>query len=163
MDFDDTAQRLWKRLTREERMAAGRHFFAEPPQEVYGTAVGVIARARHLRPQVARSMTPDELARALALVLDVGEPLASSLLVALHLGERREILATFLDAIGLPHEAGVLKDEADDPAPDAARLAAGVEALRARFTAHEARTYLNALWLQDPERWAALRELPEIG
>lgn len=161
MNFEDTAVRLWKRLEREERIAAATRFFAEPSQEVLGSALGAIIKARHLRPQVARSMPPEEQARALASVLDPGEPVAASLLVALHLGSRRDMLATFLDAIGLPHEGGLLKDEADATPLDDARLRAGLESLKARFAAHEIHTYLNTLWLQDPDRWDGLRELPE--
>jgi hypothetical protein len=161
MDFEDTAGRLWKRLTREERIAAAARFFEQPAQEVLGSALGAIIKARHLRPQVARSMAVEEQARALASVIDPGEPVAAALLIALHLGDRREMLTTFLDAIGLPHEDGILKEEADTVALDAAKLGAGVKALAARHDAHEIRVYLNTLWLQDPDRWAALRALPE--
>src|SRR3954469_14969283 len=120
MDFEETAVRLWKRLEREERVAAATRFFEEPSQEVYGSALGAIVKARHLRPQVARSMPVEEQARALASVLDPGEPVAASLLVALHLGDRRDMLTTFLDAVGLPHEDGILKEEADTVALDPA-------------------------------------------
>ena len=161
MNFEDTSVRLWKRLEREEKIAAAGRFFAEPAQEVYGSALAAIIKARHLRPQVARSMSAEEQGRALASVLDPGEPVAAALLVALHLGVRRPMLATFLDAIGLPHEEGLLKEEADAAALDDTKLRAGLEALKARFTAHEIRTYLNTLWLQDPDRWDALRALPE--
>ena len=161
MNFEETAVRLWKRLEREEKIAAAGRFFAEPPQEVYGSALGAIIKARHLRPQVARSMSPEEQGRALASVLDPGEPVAAALLVALHLGARREMLAVFLDAIGLPHEDGILKDEADAATLDDARMRKGLEALKARFSAHEIRTYLNTLWLQDPDRWNGLRDLSE--
>jgi len=46
--------------------------------------------------------------RTLAAVLDPGEALAAALLVALHLGPRREMLARFLDAAGLEHEDGMM-------------------------------------------------------
>ena len=98
MRFEPTAARLWKRLGREERNAAASSFWKETPPEVTGMALAALVKARHMRPQVARSLPPEEQARALASVLDVGEPVASSLLVALHLGERRAMLATFLDA-----------------------------------------------------------------
>jgi hypothetical protein len=71
------------------------------------------------------------------------------------------MLAVFLDAIGLPHEDGILKDEADAATLDDARMRKGLEALKTRFSAHEIRTYLNTLWLQDPDRWNGLRDLPE--
>jgi hypothetical protein len=159
MEFEATAVRLWKRLERDEKVAAAARFFEEPSQEVYASALGAIIKARHLRPQVARSMPAEEQGRALASVLDPGEPVAAALLVALHLGPRRAMLALFLDAVGLPHEEGILKEEADAVSVGDAQLRAGVEALKARFSAHEIATYLNTLWLQDPERWDALRGL----
>jgi hypothetical protein len=159
MDFEETAVRVWKRLDKGEKVAAAEKLFAEPPPEVYGSALGAIIKARHLRPQVARSMAVEEQARALASVLDPGEPVAASLLVALHLGPRREMLVAFLDAIGLPHEQGILKEEADATTLDGSRLRSGLDALKARFRPEEIRTYFNTLWLQDPDRWEALRAL----
>ena len=156
--METSAVRLWKRLGREDRLAATTTFFREPPSEVLGSAIAAIVTARHLRPQVARSMSAEEQARALASVLDPGEPLAASLLVALHIGDRRPMLATFLDAAGVPHEDGLLKDDAP-PVPlgeEAAR--AGVKALLATYPPEQVQTYLNTLWLQDPDRWGALRE-----
>ena len=162
MRFEPTAARLWKRLGREERNAAAVSFWKDTPPEVTGMALGALVKARHMRPQVARSLPPEEQARALASVLDVGEPVASSLLVALHLGERRSMLATFLDAAGLPHENGLLKDDADEGAVAADTAAKGVAALHAAgHTPEQVRTYLNTLWLQDSDRWKALEDLPE--
>ena len=162
MRFEPTAARLWKRLGRDERNAAAASFWKDTPPEVTGIALAALVKARHMRPQVARSLPPEEQARALASVLDVGEPVASSLLVALHLGERRPMLATFLDAAGLPHENGLLKDEAEEGAVPAESAQKGVAALRAAgHSPEQVRTYLNTLWLQDPDRWKALEDLPE--
>jgi hypothetical protein len=154
--FERTAGKLWKRLTREDRLAAAQQFFTQPPQEVYGTALGAIVRARKLRPQVARSLPPEEQAKALASVLDPGEPLAGSLLVALHMGDRRPLLGAFLDAVGLPHEDGLLKDDADGVPFTAESAKKGVAALLAAYPREQVEVYLNTLWLQDPEHWAPL-------
>jgi hypothetical protein len=157
MAFHPTATRLWKHLPSEERLAAATAFFAEPPPELAGTAIGALVKARHLRPQAARALAPDAQARILATVLDPGEPLAQGLLVALHLAHRRPLLRAFLDALSLPHEDGVLKDEGDEVlAPVPAEKGRAAVAALASFPAGEVRTYLNTLWLQDPERWAAL-------
>lgn len=159
MPFQTTATRLWKNLTPDERLHASSAFFAEPPPELAGAAVGALVKARHLRPQAARSLPPDAQARILATVLDPGEPLAQGLLVGLHLAERRPLLGAFLDALRLPHEDGILKEEADAAPPvDVAGARAALGAL-ASFPPDEVRTYLNTLWLQDPERWQALEAL----
>ena len=125
MPLEPTATRVWKRLTPAERKTAAESFFAQPPTEVLGAALGAIVKARHLRPQAARSLPPAEQARILAGVLDPGEPLAASLLVALHLKDRRPLLVVFLDAVGLPHEEGLLKEEADCAAPGGRGQGAG--------------------------------------
>jgi hypothetical protein len=156
MPFHTTATRLWKSLTPDERLRAASAFFAEPPPELAGAAIGALASARHLRPQAARKLAPDAQARILATVHDPGEPLAQGLLVGLHLAERRPLLGAFLDALSLPHDNGILKEEADAaPLVDEAQARAALGAL-ASFPPDQVRTYLNALWLQDRERWHAL-------
>jgi hypothetical protein len=156
MAFHATATRLWKSLTPDERLRAASALFADPPPELIGAAIGALARARHLRPQAARTLAPDAQARILATVLDPGEPLAQGLLVGLHLAERRPLLAAFLDALALPHEDGILKEEAESAPPfDVTRTRAALGSL-ASFPSDQVRTYLNTLWLQDKERWQAL-------
>jgi hypothetical protein len=159
--LEPNATRIWKKLTREERVSAATHFWREPSEEVVGAALSAVIKARRLRPQVARALPLEEQARALAGVLDPGESVAASLLVALHLGERRSMLVAFLDAAGLAHEDGILREE-DGAAPplgeDAAR--AGVRALAAAYPREQVVTYLNTLWLQDPDRWRVLEHAP---
>lgn len=162
MRFDTSAARIWKRLPREDRLAAASAFWKETPSEVAGMALAALVKVRHVRPQVARALPPEEQARTLASVLDLGEPVASSLLVALHLGERRPMLKTFLDAAGIANEDGMLEDEADDAPVKQDAASRGTAALAAAgFTADQIRTYLNTLWLQDPERWSVLEKLPD--
>jgi hypothetical protein len=161
MPLEKTATRLWKRLGREERLAAAAAFWRETPQEVAAAALAAIVKARHLRPQSARSLGEEEKTRSLAAVLEPGENVASALLVALHLGPRRPMLATFLDAAGLPHENGILKEEDDGTRLSEASARAGVHALAASFPRPDIETYLNTLWLQDPDRWEALQNSQE--
>jgi hypothetical protein len=156
MPFQTSATRLWKSLAPDERLQASAAFFAEPPPELAAAAIGALVRARHLRPQAARALAPDAQARILATVLDPGEPLAQGLLVGLHLAGRRPLLAAFLDALALPHEDGILKDEADAAPPVDTASARGAIGALAAFPADQVRTYLNTLWLQDPERWQSL-------
>lgn len=161
MSFESSATRLWKRLTREERLAAATAFWEETPPELVGSALGAIVSARHLRPQVARTMSPEARAQALAGILEPGETVAASLLVALHLAARRPMLSAFLDALGLPHENGVLKDEAEGGKPPTVEtIREAARRLLASFPNAEVAIYLNTLWLQDPDRWAALAEVP---
>jgi hypothetical protein len=157
LTFISTAGRLWKRLTPAERQTASAHFWRETPDDVAGAALAAIAKARHMRPQAARALKADEKARILATLTEPGETVAAALLVALHLGDRRPLLAAFLDALGLPHDEGILKEEAAQAAPPNADQAAGaVRKLLERFGGQEVATYLNTLWLQDPAHWRSL-------
>lgn len=150
-------------MTREERLAAARRFFEQPAEEALGGIDMAIVRARRMRPQAARSLPADEKARVLAGVLDPGEVVASALLVALHVGERRPLLSSFLDGLGLPHEQGILKEDDQGGAQPVTEEAArrGVAALAAAFPQPQVIAYLNVLWLQDPERWAVLEHAPD--
>ena len=57
-------------------------------------------------------------------------------------------------------EDGLLKEEAEnEPLPGEAALRAAVDSLGAAFPTAQVTTYLNTLWLQDPERWAALERI----
>lgn len=162
MNLEPTSVRIWKRLSPADRLAAAGALWAQPPTEALGAALGVIVKARHLRPQAARALKPEEQARILASVLDPGEAVASALLVTLHLASRRPLLVTFLDAVGLPHEDGVLKEEADALPPiGEAKAKEGVLALKSSFPVDQVLTYVNVLWLQDPDRWQALEKSPD--
>lgn len=160
MPFHRTAQRLWKTLGPDERLKAASHFWQEPPGEVVGTALGVLVKARPMRPQAARSLAPAAQARILATVLEPGETLAAALLVALHLAHRRPLLVAFLDALGLPHEDGVLVEETEPPPLGEADARKAASALGGFPRPHVA-TYFNTLWLQDRERWHVLEAVVE--
>jgi len=156
MEFDTTAGRVWKRLTREEKLTAARHFWAAPPREALGAAQGAVVQVLHVRPQSARTLDPERKAAALASVTEPGELLSASLLVALHLGERRPLLAAFLEAAGLVHDNGLLAEDPSAPpiAEGAARRA--YQAVSTAFPEDQVRSYLNTLWLQDHDRWGVL-------
>jgi hypothetical protein len=156
MAFETTSLRLWKRLSREEKLAAATHFWNEPPSALVPTALAALVAARKLRPQAARALPPDQQAKILASVHDPGEPLSGFLLASLHLGDRRPILRAFLDAAGLPHEDGMLKPESDDMALDKDKVQGAVQKIAAEFPREQVELYLNTLWLQDPDRWALL-------
>jgi hypothetical protein len=159
MGLETSAARVWKRLAREERLAAARHFWADPPREAVGPAQAAVIQVLHVRPQSVRTLATERKAAALASVADPSELLAASLLVALHLGERRPLLSAFLDAAGLVHDAGLLADEPSAPpiGEDAARR--GYEAVSKAFPEQQVRTYLNTLWLQDHDRWGVLERV----
>ncbi len=156
MTLHPNATGLWKHVPPDERLRAANALFTNTPAELAAIALGTLAKARHMRPQAARKLPPEAQARILASTLDPGEPLAQGLLVALHLSERRQLLAAFLDALGLPHADGLRKEESESLPPITEEAARRAVAALSSFPREHVLTYLNTLLLQDPERWAAL-------
>jgi hypothetical protein len=156
MPFEPTATRLWKRLPADERLLAAQTLVAEQAVETLGPAIFAIAQARRMRPQSARVMPQDQQAKALAGIVSPGEAVASSLLVALHVGHRRPLLGAFLDACQIPHEDGILTEAADGVTLTTEVASAAVQKLEGQFPREQIDVYLNTLWLQDPERWGTL-------
>jgi len=161
MTLHPTATRIWKHLTPDERLISAKAFFHEPAPELAAAALGVIAKVRHMRPQAARSLAPEAQSRILASVLDPSEPLAQGLLVALHLADRRPLLAAFLDALAIPHDNGILAEEKEAAPPISPDQARQAIAAVAAFPRTQVLTYVNTLLLQDPERWGALERAEE--
>ncbi len=156
--WQTTSNRLWKTLSPDEKSLAAAELVKDPTPLIRASVIAVVAEARKMRPIAARKLAPEVQARIVATVRDPGEILASSLLVALHLGPRKPMLVAFLDALGLPHEDGVLKDESTEPVPlDALQKAC--DALSSE-PASAIRIYLNTLWLQDSDRWGHAKDVP---
>jgi len=156
--WQTTSNRLWKALSPEEKQMAAAELVKDPTPLIKASVIAVVAEARKMRAIAARKLPPEVQARIVATVRDPGEVLASSLLVALHLGPRKPMLVAFLDAVGLAHDDGVLKDEATE-AISLEDLKKGCAAISSEAPA-AVRTYLNTLWLQDGARWANARDVP---
>ena len=70
------------------------------------------------------------------------------------------MMGTFLDALGLKHENGLIDD--DDAKPDAEKLGAAVAAITGKYPAEDVSLYLTTLVCQDPETWGELGKLPQV-
>jgi hypothetical protein len=156
MPFEPTPLRLWKSLTKVEREQAARAFWEHPPEEAAPAAAREIVKLLRVRPQAFGKIPLESRVRALAHLAHPPDAVAEALVVALHLGPRRPLLADFLDALGIAHEDGLIAEDTELPPPDEAAVRAAGAALKERHEAAAVRTYWNALWLQDKERWHAL-------
>ncbi len=154
--WQTTSNRLWKTLSPEEKNLAAAEMVKDPTPLIRASVTAVVADARKMRAIAARKLPPEVQARIVATVRDPGEVLASSLLVALHLGPRKPMLIAFLDALGLAHDDGLLKDDSSTPISleDLKKACAAL----ASESSSAVRIYLNTLWLQDPDRWANAKD-----
>ena len=124
-------------------------------------AMALIAQRIKFRLKSVQAMPIDKRARQLVALPAVSEIVAARLLVSYHLAHQRPMMATFLDALGIAHEDGLIADEELAP-PTAERLAEAAKTLGASFPAEDVALYLQTLQWQDAETWAGLADLPEV-
>ena len=83
-----------------------------------------------------------------------------TMLTKLHLNHRSGMLGTFLDALEIPQQDGIIDENFELEPIDATKLAAAASRLRERFPGDEVEIYLATLVAMDPEIWQGLTEAP---
>jgi hypothetical protein len=154
---------LWKRLSPERRVLAAEAFWRDDNAHLeQAEAVQTIAQRIKFRTKSVVGMPREKKARQLVALPALSELVAARLLVVYHLDQQRPMMAGFLDALGIPHEDGVINDE-DLSAPEPERLQTAVKAIAASHPADDVALYLTTLVWQDPDTWGAVADMPEIA
>jgi len=122
-------------------------------------AVLAIAQQKKFRPKFVLGLDTDRKARHLATLGSLPDTIAARVLIVYHLAEQRPMMGAFLDALGIQHENGLIKD--DDVKPDPEKLGSAAAQLAQQFPLEHVSLYLNTLLCQDPETWSALSDVPE--
>ena len=147
----------------ELRTSAAQAFWADEQAALeQAEAVALIAQQIKFRPKSVISLPVDKKARHLAGLGKVSDLLAARLLISYHLEHQRPMMGAFLDALGIAHEDGLIKDESP-AAPDAATLDKGVQELAAKYPKADVARYFWALIWQDPDTWGGLKGRPELA
>ncbi|MDH4066600.1 MAG: hypothetical protein OEW19_19535 [Acidobacteriota bacterium] len=154
--------RLWRQMPLEQRQAAAAAFWDDEQAALeQAEAVALIARQIKFRPKSVLTLAVEKKARHLAKMAQVSDLLAARLLVSYHLAFQRPMMGAFLDALGIAHEDGLIKDDAPT-APDAAALDAAVATLAAAYPPGDVGRYFWTLLWQDPKTWSGLEGRPEL-
>jgi hypothetical protein len=155
-----TPARLWKLMTPHQRQRAAHAFWSdEEAADDQMQAVLLISQQKKFRPKTVIGLDLDRKTRHLASLASLPDALAGRTLVLYHLTEQRPMMSAFLDALGIAHENGLIKE--DDVKPDPARLAPAAAEIAKAFDADDVSLYLNTLLCQDPETWGGLRDVPQ--
>lgn len=123
-------------------------------------ALVALARRLNFRVKSLQGLAVERRARHLAQMTDVSDAIATRALIAYHFSTKRDLMATFLDALGIPHDHGLI-DEEQLTAPPADKLASAVQATRAAHDPEDVDLYLRTLTTLDGETWASLSGLLE--
>jgi hypothetical protein len=155
--------RMWRQMPIELRTAAAQAFWADEQAALeQAEAVALIARQIKFRPKSVITLTHDKKARHLAGLSQVSDLLAARLVISYHLEHQRPMMAAFLDLLGIPHEDGLIKEDAP-VAPDAATLDKAVKELATKYPKADVARYFWALLWQDAETWGGLKGRPELA
>ncbi len=156
--------KLWKGMSREKRLVAAEAFWADEEDGAGAHHVeAIVALAQRLksRPKTIQAQPPERLARQLAGLSDVSDGIATRALIAYHFTHARPLMSAFLDAVGIPHENGLISDE--PKRPDQARLRTAAETLRAAFPTEDVDLYLRTLVVLDGDTWDGLIEVMPVS
>ena len=157
-----TPARMWRNMPAEQRQRVALAFWKdEEAADDQIQAALLIAQQKKFRPKTVVALDDDRKARHLASIAALPETLAARALVVYHLAEQRPMMAAFLDALGIAHENGLIKD--DGAKPEASKIGPAASQIAKQFPAEDVRLYLNTLLCQDPETWGALSDLPEAN
>jgi hypothetical protein len=121
-------------------------------QVQHAEATVALARRLNFRVKSVRALPVDTRARYLAHTNDVPDTVAVRALVAYHLAHERPLMASFLDALGLAHDQGVITTEQVDP-PSAERVSKAMTAIRASYPVEAVDLYLRTLVAVDADTW----------
>jgi len=146
-------------MTADQRTRAARAFWADPDAtDDQVQAALLIAQQKKFRPKTIINLDVDRKARHLATLGTVPDQIAGRALIVYHLAEHRPMMASFLDALGITHENGLIQD--DELKPAAEKIAPAAAQIAQQYPAEDVTLYLNTLLCQDPETWGALKDLP---
>ena len=153
--------RIWKRLPAERRTQAAELFWGdEQSAEQQVEACASIATHMKFRAKSVLNLPLERKTRYLVTLPNVSDAVAARALVNYHLGTQRPMMGAFLDALGIEHEDGLIKDETVVK-PDTDKLRTAATELASHYPADDVSLYFATLVSQDPDTWGELAELPQ--
>ena len=158
-----TPSQLWKQLPPDRKLQAAEAFWSDENAALEQAEVIVaIAQRIKFRPKSVVALPREKKARHLVALGTVSELVAARLLVAYHLAQQRPMMGSFLDAMGIKHEQGLIEEQEEDaPPPSPERLREAAASLAGQYPAEDVALYLSTLVWQDPETWGPLADVPQ--
>ena len=139
------------------------HFFgglAEGAPAMFAQLCGAAAQAMKARPAYVSKLPLEKKANAMrrALARVSADPLAEEMLAVYFLECRKELLAEWLDGLGIEHEDGTLKADAPEQ-PEEGKLREFVGTFRTGEDASDRELLLRAFSAQTAIEWPALEAM----
>jgi hypothetical protein len=143
-------------MTDTQRQEAARAFWTDQESTMEQLEIyALLARRLNFRLKSVQALPLDRKVKHLMAMGNVSDGVAGRLLVTYHLARQRPMMGAFLDALGIPHENGLIAEE-DTVRPEPEKLKSAVAALRASYPPEDVDLYFCTLVLQDEDTWGAL-------
>ncbi len=153
---------LWKQFSAERKQQAAEAFWRdEHAGAEQAEVIAVVAQRIKFRPKSVMALPLAKKAHYLVSLPGLSEMIAARLMVAYHLEYQRPMMGSFLDALKIEHDNGLIADE-ELKAPSEEALAGAAAHLVTLYPPEEVRAYLTTLVWQDPDTWGALSETPQV-
>lgn len=147
---------VWDLMNEDERRLAAMTLWRDADHEARTVVETALAKELKFRAHAVRKLPAEKVAaRLMRMASDMPDTLLFQYLFYLHMSERRPLMVEFLDAVGVPHDDGVLNlpEDAEPPASDKVEQA-GRDLLKAHD--HQGLVYLATLLVADKQLWAGL-------
>lgn len=168
--IDVTTKQLWTALTPAEKDDACLAFWEGTDtfsRDAQPKALRDLAAALNFRESFLKRVKPAEKARHLRRLADTPalRHLVDDIFRSWLVVRKSQMLVCFVEAQGLPHQGGIIDDNA--AAPDVETLRRGVKAVRDQFSPRDTALYMGVMLAAGGDFWAALpaaveSELPDL-
>jgi len=155
-----TANRMWRQMPEEDRMAASKVFWAEPKGPLKPLILASLAKAKNLREVTVRKAPVERLATWTAGTLSLPDQIVEELLKEYLLHEHRAVIVSFLELLKIPHTDAMIDESFDLATLSAEQVQQAARSLLGSADRKGAELYLRYLVLQGGP-WAAVEEALE--
>ena len=153
-----SANRVWRQLPNEIRVAVCQTFWAESEGAEKQFIIASLAKARKLREVFVRKSPIERLVNWTAATQSLADPIVDDLLKKYLLHEHRAVIVSFLDLLNVPHSEGMIEENFDYASLTNERIQEAARNLLASADRIGSELYLKYLVLQGGP-WAGVEEV----
>jgi hypothetical protein len=153
-----SANRIWRQLPNEIRVAVCQIFWAESKGTEKQFLFASLAKSKKLREVFVRKSPIERLVNWTAATLSLPDPIVDDLLKKYLLHEHRAVIVSFLDLLNIPHSEGMIEENFDYATLTDERVQEAACSLLASADRTGSELYLKYLVLQGGP-WAGIEEV----
>ncbi|MGO4514318.1 hypothetical protein AB4Y89_00890 [Terriglobus sp. 2YAB30_2] len=157
-----SANRIWRQLPEEIRVAACKLFWAESKGVEKQFLFASLARAKNMREITVRKTPIERLANWTAATLSLPDQVVDDLLKKYLLHEHRAVIIRFLELLKIPHVDGMIEESFDLATLTNEQVQGAAQNLLGSADRMGTVLYLKYLVLQGGP-WAGIEEVLPVG